>query len=182
MTALTQDILKELLQYDPSTGDFVWRKDHGVNAKAGALAGVISPVGYRQIGIGSKTYLGHRLAFLYMTGAFPPETVDHANGVRSDNRFENLRAATQSENIANRGPNRNNKVGLKGVSRFGNRYRAQITANRKHMYLGLFDTAEEAHEAYCAASAKHFGGFARSSWGTTDGASPFTSSDTVGRR
>lgn len=178
MTALTQDYLKELLQYDPLTGVFTWRVYRGPNAKVGETAGCVDKDGYRKIKINFRSYWEHRLAFLYMSGTHPNATVDHINGNRSDNRFENLREATHSQNNANKGASRSNKIGLKGVFRQGNRYLAQICINNKRMRLGSFKTAESAHEAYCAAAEKHFGDFARTGWGTNDGASPFATSDT----
>lgn len=137
MTTLTQARLKELLHYDPNTGVFV-----GLPIRK-------HPKGYSTVRIDGATYFTHRLAVLYMTGLFPEEDTDHHNGDRSDNRWSNLSARTYCENQQNRGgPQKNNKLGILGVRRFGNRFMAQIRANRRQYYLGLFGTPEEASAAY----------------------------------
>ncbi len=91
------------------------------------------------------------------------EYVDHRNNDGLDNRRENLRLASNSQNLANRGLNTNNKTGYKGVSwnTLCNKYEAYIRVQGKRKHLGLFDTAEEAHKAYCDAAKEHFGEFAR---------------------
>lgn len=88
---LTQERLKELLTYEPATGVFRWRERRG-NQGGGCVApgdeaGSVYKNGYRMIGVGGRRYGAHRLAFLYMTGAFPPAEVDHINGVPADNRW-----------------------------------------------------------------------------------------------
>lgn len=160
---LTAKRLRELLDYEPATGEFIWRFKHGRRGHHGAKAGVIDPsVGYRRITIDGEDYRCHRLAVLYMTGKWPETGVDHRNRDKSDDRWENLRLANQSQNCANsraRGPY------LKGVSwdRQNGRFVAQIGVNRRNVFLGRFDDPEAAHAAYVAAAAEHFGPFARSS-------------------
>lgn len=89
--------------------------------------------------------------------------VDHIDGDRLNNRRANLRLATKSENMRNRGPQADNKSGFKGVCWIvrDQRWMAQIKHNRKQIYLGYFETAEEAHAAYAAACIKYHGDFAR---------------------
>lgn len=82
----------------------------------------------------------------------PGMHVDHVNGDGLDCRRENMRIVTLLQNNLNRGKRVTNKVGLKGVSQLGNRYRAEIQTDGVKTYLGLFATPEEAHSAYCAAS------------------------------
>jgi hypothetical protein len=151
---ITQARLKELLHYDPDTGVFTYR----VTSRwytAGGVAGGLTPVGYRTIGIDRKGHLAHRLAVLYMTGAMPPSDVDHVNGVKSDNRWRNLRVATRGENQQNiRGPRGHNKTGLLGVRLWRGKFRAQIVHAGKQFYLGCFSTPEEAHAAYLKAKAE----------------------------
>ncbi|MBW0450883.1 HNH endonuclease [Paraburkholderia phenoliruptrix] len=88
--------------------------------------------------------------------------VDHINGVKTDNRRSNLRICSKSENGYNQGAQRNNTTGFKGVTvrKDSGRYMAQIRSRGKKIYLGLFDTAVEAHAAYCAAALELHGEFA----------------------
>jgi hypothetical protein len=155
-TELTQESLKVELHYDPHSGRFTRLVSRqGKGAQRGDEAGHICKThGYRYIKVYSIRMPAHALAFLYMTGEIPP-MVDHINGIRSDTRWENLRAATRVVNAHNhRRPHRQNKVGLLGVSKTGNRFRAQIMHSGKIWYLGLFGTAVDAHEAYLAAKRK----------------------------
>lgn len=97
---LSQERLKELLHYDHETGVFTRLVGTGGTA-TGSRAGHISYTGYEQINVDKVKYLSHRLAWLYMTGGWPEEMVDHVNGIPSDNRWTNLRAASHSENTRN---------------------------------------------------------------------------------
>ena len=146
---LTQNYLKSLLDYEPETGEFTWRVSRGM-AKAGLRAGRIHHSGYVGITINGKEYRAHRLAWLYVRGAFPEHSLDHINGVKSDNRIANLRNATDSENSQNKAVYKQNKSGYIGVSYIKSRgkYMAQIYVSGKGKYLGFYDTAELAFEAY----------------------------------
>lgn len=163
MTELTAERLRELLDYAPEAGIFIWRVSRG-KAVAGAKAGTRSSNGYLHIGVDGRAYRAHRLAWLYVTGSWPIDQIDHINLIRTDNHWANLREATRSQNYANRRPYVTNKSGHKGVSWFkrDGRWRAAIVVNRKCTHLGLFDTREEAHAAYVAAAKFYFGEFARS--------------------
>ncbi|MCK9994454.1 MAG: hypothetical protein Dbin4_02974, partial [Alphaproteobacteria bacterium] len=101
MAELTQSRLKELLHYDPDTGVFTRRVQTSSNARVGDVAGCLHPEGYRHIQIDGKRYAAHRLAWLYMTGEWPTNQLDHLNGVRDDNRWGNLREATHGQNQQN---------------------------------------------------------------------------------
>lgn len=93
----------------------------------------------------------HRLAFLLMTGAMPAGDVDHINGNRADNRWCNLRDVSRAVNMQNlRKPRADNTTGFLGVSLSKGRYQAQIAANGKTHYLGLYDCPKLAHAAYVA--------------------------------
>ncbi len=140
---LTQARLKELVNYDPDTGKFC-------KVKNGAPMGhVKKALGYVILYIAGKQYLAHRVAVFYMTGCWPTEDTDHANGIRSDNRWQNVSAKSYSENQQNRGgAQRNNKLGVLGVRKYGHRFMAKIRVNREDHYLGLFKTPEEAHAVY----------------------------------
>ncbi len=132
---------------------------------AGAVAGRYNTDGdgYRQIGINRRLYKKHRLAWLYMTGAWPRHEIDHINGDRGDNRFCNLREATASENRRNMRKRVNNTSGYKGVSLDAERglWRARITVDGKDKLLGRFRSPERARIAYIFAAWDHFGDFAR---------------------
>ena len=153
--------MKELLHYDPETGVFTRNYDRGPY-KRGEPAGAITVQGYVLLNAGSDKYLAHRLAFLYMTGSFPSDVVDHINGNRFDNRWENLRPATRSQNLQNRGPQKQNTYRLKGV--FYDEQRRKWLASIKHQgkayFLGRHKTKEEAAHAYNKAAIELHGEFA----------------------
>lgn len=90
---LTAERLRELLDYDPETGYFRWRRDVGARAWKGQLAGTMARDGYEYIGIDRRRYPAHRLAWLYVHGEWPRGLLRHLNWLRSDNRLENLREA-----------------------------------------------------------------------------------------
>jgi|SRR5882757_1320444 len=160
---ITFEELKYLFHYDPETGDFIRLVTTNYNAKIGDLAGSFDKYGYRQINIRGKIYKAHRLAWLYMTGEWPNGIIDHKNMVRTDNRFSNLRVTNHSCNLANRDKNKNNTSGAKGVwwHKAANKWTASITVNRKSIYLGLFDSLEEASTKYNEAAKYYFGSFAK---------------------
>lgn len=147
---LTADRARELLTYDPETGDFYWRQTMGHRGKAGKIAGAVRG-GYRIIGVEKLTYAAHRLAWLITFGSWPMAEIDHINGDPGDNRIANLRDVSRAENLQNqRVAQRRNKCGLLGVSfhKAREKWRAQIAINGKSQHLGYFDTPEEAHQAY----------------------------------
>lgn len=143
---ITQERLKSLLTYDPDTGNFCWRKTN-------KIAGTLHANGYRRVQIDGKTYLAHRLAWAYAHGAFPACNVDHINHNRSDNRIENLRLVTQSENQHNRKRTTQSSSGFLGVSWFApkKKWRAYIKANGKRHHLGWFSDVNLAVQARKAA-------------------------------
>jgi hypothetical protein len=150
--------VRELLHYDPSTGCFTWR----AGLKSGTMAGSIGGR-YVQIMIGKKNYLAHRLAWLYVHGYPPPHEIDHANGDPRDNRIDNLRLASKSQNAQNQRRSAKNSSGYKGVSwsRHKQRWRAAIKVNDRNMHLGYFRELAAAADAYRRAAARYFGDFAR---------------------
>lgn len=153
---ITLERLKEVLEYNPESGVWVWRASSR-RGWAGKVAGSISHWGYIEIRIDGRLYKAQRLAWLYMTGSWPRAGIDHKNLVQTDNRWVNLREATQSQNSANRRVHPKTKSGLKGVYPNGLRWEARISGK----YLGLFKTPEEAHAAYVVAAKARFGEFAR---------------------
>jgi len=157
----TQKRLKELFYYRAESGDFV-RMVPRSQTKAGDVAGSCHKKGYLNIRIDGKLYLSHRLAWLYVTGHWPADQIDHINGVKDDNRFCNLREATNSENKRNTGLYRNNTSGYKGVylDKRNKEWTAKIRLHGVYKYLGSFTDITDAAAAYAAASAKHHGVFA----------------------
>lgn len=114
-----------------------------------------------EIKLDGKSVLAHRIAWKIMTGDDPPDLVDHENRQDTDNRWDNLRLATHSQNMQNRSVVNNKTTGLKGVFfiETSKRFRAYISVNKKRIHLGTYATKEEAHAAYCAAAKAHFGEF-----------------------
>jgi hypothetical protein len=161
---VTYERLRELLHYDPETGFFTRKSGRGGRAQ-GSVSGCKpnSDFGYVLIGVDGGLYLAHCLAFIFMTGVCPSEDIDHINGVKDDNRWINLRAATRSQNNANSRLRKDNTSGLKGVyfSQERRRWVAQIGVNGRQTHLGRFATREAAHAAYTAAAHRYFGDFAR---------------------
>lgn len=159
---ITQERLKELLSYDPETGVFRWRVARGKNAKAGAIAGSKNARGYWVIAISGRGYRAHRLAWLYMTGAWPEADIDHINLLKGDNRFRNLRDATRAQNIRNTTARRNNRCGSKGVYfiKKASKWGAQITTDGVNKWLGTFESEDEAREVYGLAADLLHGEFA----------------------
>ena len=148
---ITQDRLKELLEYDSNTGAFVWNKTNSNRAKKGSAAGYKDYCGYTAIKVENKQMKAHRLAWLYVYGVMPTYSIDHINGIRSDNRIENLRDVPHAANCENkRVAAKTNKIGLLGVCRKYTKWVAQIKHNKKKITIGYYKTPEEAHEAYLA--------------------------------
>ncbi len=160
--------LREVLDYSPDTGVFVWKIRMGTHGKIGFVAGHISRKGCLHIAIDRVVFLAHRLAWLHVNGEWPNGEIDHRNLNKLDNRIDNLRVATNQGNSANRRALRNNRLGVKGVGistvrvRKPQRYRARIRVNNALIHLGYFSTAADASAAYDIAARKHFGEFARS--------------------
>jgi hypothetical protein len=162
---LTAEYVRSILHYSPDTGDlrWKWRPDRTLSWNAvwaGTLAGTRTKSGVR-VKINYKPYAAHRLAVLIVTGKWPIDEIDHENLDKFDNRWGNLREATHDENMWNRLALVKNRSGLKGVSLCNGRWRARITIHRKHIFLGYFKTAIEAHAAYCEAAVRLHGKFAR---------------------
>lgn len=156
----SQEKLKELLDYDPSSGDLLWRitkNSYAGKIKPGCVAGTKGGNGYLVVGIDRRRFFAHRLVWLWHYGTWPAHQIDHKNGNRSDNRIENLREATAGENRQNTSDRKNN-TGARGVYFHSGpgrvkRYSASIRLNGRTRCLGYFLTKEEAHSAYLEAKA-----------------------------
>lgn len=165
-------ILK-VLNYDPCTGVFTWQErdisqfknSHRMkvfNSKhAGKEAGCLSPDGYIYIRLKGSSFLAHRIAWKILTGEDPEDEVDHENRIRRDNRASNLRPAEPTQNRCNTDMRYNNTTGLKGAVYDPKlkKYRAAIGHRNKKYYLGLYESAEAAHEAYRTAAERLHGGY-----------------------
>ena len=153
---ITVGELKSLLDYNPSTGLFIWKSDRTSTVREGDVAGT-NCKGYITITINGKRYQAHRLAWLYMTGNLPNNQIDHINGVRDDNRFCNLREVDNSENARNSKHRDNNTSGHIGVNFEvrGSKWTANIKVDGKKIYLGRFPTKDEAIEARKKAEIKY---------------------------
>lgn len=155
-TSLSQSELSSQLSYNPETG--VFTSIHG------SKVGYLSKDGYIQITLSDGSQRkAHRLAWLYMNGEFPNGILDHIDGDRTNNKWDNLREVTYSQNSMNSRFRKNNTSGYKGVS-FDKRYRkyeAYIWKQNKKKNLGYFDSPEDAHAAYVKASEVMHGEYAR---------------------
>jgi len=145
---LTQKRLKELLNYDPDTGVFTWLVGCG-GVNIGSKAGSLYSYGYIVIKINRFGYRAHRLAWLYMTGEWPEDQIDHIDHDRANNRIINLREATHTINGRNTNIAKNNTSGIMGVNwhRWQRKWRAYISINAKPIHLGTFT---DFFEACCA--------------------------------
>ncbi len=143
---LTQDRLKEVIFYNPSTGVFTWNVDVGYKIKTGDVAGTINPRGYRRIIINGKNYAAHRLAWLYAYGYCPEHVIDHMNGNRADNRLDNIRHVTRSCNSQNRKCSDGTVSGFNGVcfDKRTKRWKSYITVNRNRIHIGRYDSEIDA--------------------------------------
>ena len=158
---LTRERLRELLDYDPKTGEFRWRNNS--KHRAGRIAGFHQRSVSWCINIDGRRYQAHQLAWLYVKGEWGRPVIDHRDGNPLNNRWSNLRLSTYSGNAANRGRMRSNTSGFKGAvfdPRTG-KWLALISKEGRRYCLGRYPTAEEAHEAYVAKARELFGDFAR---------------------
>jgi hypothetical protein len=156
LDSLTQEELKEILDFDPATGVFRWRISHS-GVRLGKIAGSKTSSGYYRVKIKYQAYPVHRLAWLYVYGKWPADQIDHIDGDKLNNRIANLRECTQAENLQNLAPSKLNTSGYTGV-RYAPRqkkWKATIKVNTKGIHLGYFETKESAYEAYLKAKREH---------------------------
>ena len=143
---ITAERAREILEYNPATGQLCWRNSRST-VRAGAVAGTIDKDGYVCIRADGKTYKAHRLVWLIIHGVWPAGQIDHINRVKSDNRIENLRDATQELNQRNRDLRKDNISGVTGVylHKQSGRWAASINnLEGRQVFLGLRDTMGEA--------------------------------------
>lgn len=164
----SQDELNRLFEYDREKGLLIWRyrkdKDICWNGRlAGKVAGSTDK-GYRIVKFDDRKYAAHRLIWKLAYGSIPNDMqIDHIDGNGLNNRLDNLRLVTNQENQANRHADnkRKNGVKFKGVYKHNNKFKAEITTKSGRLYLGLFNTPEEAAHAYNEAANEHHGEHAK---------------------
>lgn len=162
---VTYEEVRRMLDYDPDTGILTWKVER-YRKHPGDVAGCIFTMknGYKSVNISLnyKRYLAHRIIWLWMTGKWPIEEIDHKDGNGANNKWGNLREATHNQNAKNRSISKANLTGAKGVG-IGRKglYRARIMVNRRDITLGYFKTIEEAAEVRKQASVKYYGEFSR---------------------
>lgn len=157
---ITQSKLKTELNYNPDTGIFI-RIKAKPKVKIGDIAGFLNKKMYVALRLNGKTYMAHRLAWLYMTGSWPENQIDHINGIRDDNRIINLRQATQSENLRNTKIRKDNAAKIKGINIHKGRWIARCQIENKRVNLGSFDTKQQAKKAYDDYAKENHGEFYR---------------------
>lgn len=159
---LTQDEALKVFNY--SNGKLYWKIKSSYRLNIGDEAGYLKSSGYVAIAYAGKVYRAHRLIYLMFNGVIP-KTLDHINGNRSDNRIENLREATDSQNQHNRKVNSKNPTKCKNVRWIARikRYWVALNVNKQCISLGYFKdleladlVAQEARNKYHGQFAKHF--------------------------
>ena len=161
------EVLRQLLRYEPETGKLFWKERPEIgpqwNATFAGKEALISvdKDGYLNGAVLTKRLRAHRVAWAMHYGRWPDREIDHINGAKNDNRIENLREATRSENSMNIGARRNNRSGYKGVvwNKASKKWQAGASINGKNTYLGLFDNIEDAAAAYERAARPSHGQF-----------------------
>lgn len=161
MSKLTHSLVKELFDYDPHTGKLTHAKDSPPKGKKGREAGWVTSYGYRRVGAATNEYFAHLVIWLWMTGTIPEMDVDHKDGNRDNNKWDNLRLATRSQNLINQGLKLNNKSGFKGVCSRGNSHSVRLRVNGKVLHFGSFSDPLIAARVYDIEAVRHHGEFAK---------------------
>jgi hypothetical protein len=136
----------------------LYRKFYRGGRKPGTKAGSVNSSGYVLVSVNGARHVAHRLIWVMFYGSTTSE-LDHINGSKIDNRIENLRRATRSENGYNRFAYRGTRSGVKGVQPCGKRWRADIKINKRSIYLGMYNTLEEARRVITSARKLYHGEF-----------------------
>lgn len=152
--------LHRILHYDPVSGELRRTERTSGRVKVGAIAGCRGARCF-YVCVGGKLFRGHRIIWKMMTGIDPEFQIDHRDGNPFNNAWDNLRASTQAQNMANKAVRSDSRTGLKGITCIrGRKYVARICKDGVIVRLGLFDTAAQAHAAYVKAATETFGEFA----------------------
>lgn len=158
---ITKEIVNNLFVYDD--GKLFWKSKPSKTSpiKIGNEVGTLMGDGYKRTNIFKKYYAIHRVVFLMKNG-YLPEIVDHIDGNKTNNRIENLREATKSQNAQNKKMHKNNKSGIKGVHlNKAKKWVAQLRINNQVTYLGSFDDIKLAENAVKVARSKNHGVFCK---------------------
>ena len=157
---LTQEKLKSLLTYVPETGQFFWNES-GKGREESLIAGTLLATGYTHIMIEGERYVAHRLAWLYMTGFFPKEELDHIDRNKSNDAWVNLREATRSQNAMNQRTRTDNTSGHKGIcwDKQKNKWKVQISTKGVSRIQKHFVDFDEAVAFYESTASVLFGQF-----------------------
>lgn len=151
------------IDYNPLTGVFTWKVKPNKNKQKGdVIGGRPTNTGYLRARYKKKLFFQHRLAWFYVYGVWPVRLIDHKNGNKADNRIDNLREASHTDNKANIKLRQDNKAGYKGVS-WSSRdkyYLVQLSYEGKRMTIGYFHDLQEAADAYDKAAIQYFGEYA----------------------
>lgn len=173
-SGLTAESVRAMFRYAKSTGELIRRtpvygRGSAIQYPVGSVAGCIHKDGYVYIAIRGRLYVAHRLAYLIATGEWPAAEIDHRNGIRSDNRWKNIRPASISQNRSNTLGQSTRTGPYPGVycrtTRSGVRYIAQIKHRKKVIYLGSFLDAKSARNARVSAEKLYFGQYGGSQRG-----------------
>lgn len=153
--------VRKLFHYDKVTGVLTWRKTLSNRNPAGSRAGgPLVKKKRRTVGIFGSRYAEHRIIWVYVTGRWPRETIDHKNRDQSNNRWKNLRQATHTDQKGNYPLRRSNTSGARGVYRLkSGKWRARLKIRYVSTHLGYFRTKKEAVFYYNQAARKYFGRF-----------------------
>jgi hypothetical protein len=144
-----EKLMRERLIYTPEDGKVLWSKHPRWPSYAGREAGNVMKNGYRKLKFCGRQFLVHRVAWLLTHGSWPVGDIDHIDGNPANNKLENLRDVPHNVNLQNRkSATTKNKTGFLGVAKRRDKYAAHIHRHGKQIYLGLFPTAELAHQAY----------------------------------
>ena len=155
---IDQDAVKKLFHYDAESGLLLWRNGNNRNVKPWQEAKASNGHGYYTAKINGKTYLVHRLIWLYVHGNFPHKYIDHKNRIRNDNRLCNLRDVNTTDNAQNISLPSHNKSGHIGVSWFKNHscWTVYVKVNKKNKWLGCYKNLDDAVAARKAGEAKYY--------------------------
>jgi hypothetical protein len=159
---ISQQRLLEVIEYEPENGIFRWRITKNKRAAVGVVAGNLAVNGYVRIFVDGQSYFAHRLAWFYMTGAWPEAQIDHRDGVRNNNRWANLRCVTNAQNACNSRTPTHNTSGFKGVSwsKVAGKWHAYVKVDGARRNLGMHDDIATAARVVSEARKRLHGEFA----------------------